>query len=83
VRCRGEWNTLVEEGTAGGIGSGPANTRNARKGRAVVLTTLSGDIEDAPRISSGIGELDRATGGVRARLSLLVGGDPASASRRS
>ncbi|TIT46040.1 MAG: DNA repair protein RadA, partial [Mesorhizobium sp.] len=37
----GEWNTLVEEGTAGGIGSGPANTRNARKGRAVVLTALA------------------------------------------
>ena len=73
----GEWNTLVEEGTSGGIGSGPANTRNARKGRAVVLTTLSGDIEDAPRIISGIGELDRATGGGFVRGSaLLVGGDP-------
>ncbi|TIM50248.1 MAG: DNA repair protein RadA, partial [Mesorhizobium sp.] len=52
-------------------------TRNARKGRAVVLTTLSGDIEDAPRIVSGIGELDRATGGGFVRGSaLLVGGDP-------
>ncbi|TIU25304.1 MAG: DNA repair protein RadA, partial [Mesorhizobium sp.] len=67
----GEWNTLVEEGTAGGIGSGPANSRNARKGRAVVLTTLSGDIEDAPRIVSGIGELDRATGGGFVRGSAL------------
>ncbi|WP_292634189.1 ATPase domain-containing protein, partial [Mesorhizobium sp.] len=73
----GEWNTLVEEGTAGGIGSGPANTRNARKGRAVVLTSLAGDIEDAPRIVSGISELDRATGGGFVRGSaLLVGGDP-------
>jgi len=73
----GEWNTLVEEGTAGGIDSGPASLRSARKGRAVALTSLAGDIEDAPRISSGIGELDRATGGGFVRGSaLLVGGDP-------
>ncbi len=73
----GEWNTLVEEGTAGGIGSGPASMRSARKGRAVVLTTLSGEIEDAPRIASGIAELDRATGGGFVRGSaLLIGGDP-------
>ena len=73
----GEWNTLIEEGTAGGIGSGPASLKSARKGRAVALTTLSGDIEDAPRIASGIGELDRATGGGFVRGSaLLVGGDP-------
>ncbi|MEQ8450548.1 MAG: DNA repair protein RadA [Nitratireductor sp.] len=73
----GEWNTLVEEGTAGGIGSGPAATRKARPGRAVALTTLSGEIEDAPRIASGIDELDRATGGGFVRGSaLLIGGDP-------
>ena len=73
----GEWNTLVEEGTAGGIGSGPSSLRSTRKGRPVVLTSLSGEIEDAPRIVSGIGELDRATGGGFVRGSaLLVGGDP-------
>lgn len=74
----GEWNTLVEEGTAsGGIGGGPAGLRSARKGRPVALTTLSGEIEEAPRIVSGIGELDRATGGGFVRGSaLLVGGDP-------
>lgn len=73
----GEWNTLVEEGTAGGIGSGPQSLKSARKGRAVALTTLSGEIEDAPRIPTGIGELDRATGGGFVRGSaLLVGGDP-------
>ncbi|WP_110750942.1 DNA repair protein RadA [Phyllobacterium leguminum] len=71
----GEWNTLVEEGTSGGIGGGPGKT--PRKGRAVALTTLSGDIEDAPRIQSGIAELDRVTGGGFVRGSaLLVGGDP-------
>ncbi|MCT6871701.1 MAG: DNA repair protein RadA [Bartonella sp.] len=71
----GEWNTIVEEGTSGGIGGGPV--KNTRKGRVVALTTLSGDIEDAPRIQSGIAELDRVTGGGFVRGSaLLVGGDP-------
>lgn len=73
----GEWNTLVEEGTAGGIGSGPGALKSARKGRPVALTSLDGEIEDAPRIISGIGELDRATGGGFVRGSaLLIGGDP-------
>lgn len=73
----GEWNTLVEEGTNGGIASGPAGMRSSRKGRPVTLTTLSGEIEEAPRIVSGIGELDRATGGGFVRGSaLLIGGDP-------
>ena len=72
-----EWNTLVEEGTSGGVGGGPSSLRSARKGRPVALTTLSGDIEDAPRIATGISELDRATGGGFVRGSaLLVGGDP-------
>lgn len=71
----GEWNTIVEEGTNGGIGGGPV--RSSHKGRVVALTTLSGDIEDAPRIRSGIDELDRVTGGGFVRGSaLLVGGDP-------
>jgi DNA repair protein RadA/Sms len=73
----GAWNTIVEEGTAGGIGSGPAQLRSARKGRVVALTSLSGEIEEAPRIVTGIAELDRATGGGFVRGSaLLVGGDP-------
>lgn len=73
----GAWNTLVEEGASGGIGAGPASMRAARKGRPVALTTLSGEIEEAPRITTGIAELDRATGGGFVRGSaLLVGGDP-------
>jgi DNA repair protein RadA/Sms len=71
----GAWNTLVEESSAGGIGAGPG--KPARKGRAVALQPLSGEIEDAPRILSGISELDRVTGGGFVRGSaLLVGGDP-------
>ncbi len=73
----GEWNTLVEETPQAGVGGGPQSGRSARKGRQVALTTLSGDIEDAPRIQTGIDELDRATGGGFVRGSaLLVGGDP-------
>jgi DNA repair protein RadA/Sms len=73
----GEWNTLVEEGSSSGIGAGPGSLRSSRKGRIVALTTLSGEIEEAPRISTGIDELDRATGGGFVRGSaLLVGGDP-------
>ncbi|WP_455481132.1 DNA repair protein RadA [Bartonella sp. B12(2025)] len=71
----GEWNSLIEESMNSGIGSGP--TQNIRKGRVVTLTSLSGYIEDTPRIHSGIAELDRVTGGGFVRGSaLLVGGDP-------
>jgi DNA repair protein RadA/Sms len=71
----GAWNTIIEEDPNGGIGGGPA--RMPKKGRAVALTTLSGEIEDAPRILSGIDELDRVTGGGFVRGSaVLVGGDP-------
>ena len=57
----GEWNTIVEEDPMGGIGSGPGKV--PKKGRAVTLTALSGETEEAPRIHTGISELDRATGG--------------------
>src|SRR4051794_5367327 len=78
-RCEacGAWNSLVEEGSAGGIGAGPALARSPRKGRPVALTGLAGTTEDEPRIVSGIAELDRATGGGFVPGSaLLVGGDP-------
>jgi DNA repair protein RadA/Sms len=76
-KCEGcnQWNTIVEEDPMGGIGGGPGRT--PKKGRPVALTTLSGEIEDAPRIMTGISELDRATGGGFVRGSvLLIGGDP-------
>jgi DNA repair protein RadA/Sms len=73
----GAWNTLVEETVGGGIGAGPAKTASGRKGRPVALAALSGEADDAPRIVSGIGELDRATGGGFVPGSaLLIGGDP-------
>ncbi|MDQ0319750.1 DNA repair protein RadA/Sms [Pararhizobium capsulatum DSM 1112] len=71
----GQWNTIVEEDPMGGIGGGPGKT--PKKGRPVALTTLSGEIEEAPRVATGISELDRATGGGFVRGSaVLIGGDP-------
>ena len=72
----GAWNTLIEEANASGIGAGPA-ARTPRKGRVVALSALDGDTADAPRVKTGIAELDRVTGGGFVPGSaLLVGGDP-------
>src|SRR5262249_51396794 len=71
----GEWNTIAEENAAArppGPGGGPG-----RKGRLFAPEPLAGDTHDAPRLASGLPELDRVTGGGFVRGSvLLVGGDP-------
>ncbi len=76
-RCEacGAWNSIVEEGGAAGIGAQQA--RGARKGRIFALGELAH--ADAPqrRLASGIGELDRVTGGGFVPGSvLLLGGEP-------
>src|SRR6201996_7844657 len=72
----GEWNTLAEEDTTGAT-SMPASIRSKRKGRTFALESLTGKSNDAPRLPSGMAELDRVTGGGFVRGSvLLVGGDP-------
>jgi DNA repair protein RadA/Sms len=71
----GEWNTLMEEGsdTTAPVAAG----RRVGKGRPFALEPLSGDALEAPRLPSGIAELDRVTGGGFVHGSvLLVGGDP-------
>src|SRR5262249_21459501 len=77
-RCEswGEWNTIVEEAAAADARTaGPG--RPPRKGRPFALEPLAGETHDAPRLPSGIAELDRVTGGGFVRGSvLLVGGDP-------
>ncbi|MEI2387797.1 DNA repair protein RadA [Breoghania sp. JC706] len=71
----GEWNTIVEE-SVGGIGASP-KLRAKSRGRVVPLVGLSGESREAPRIMTGLTELDRVTGGGFVRGSaLLVGGDP-------
>ena len=77
-RCNacGEWNTLTEEDTTGAT-SMPVSIRSKRRGRTFKLESLTGKTQDAPRLSSGMMELDRVTGGGFVRGSvLLVGGDP-------
>src|SRR5437879_3688407 len=70
-----EWNTLVEEDT--GATTMPVSIRSRRKGRKFALETLTGKSHEAPRLPSGMAELDRVTGGGFVRGSvLLVGGDP-------
>ncbi len=72
----GEWNTLVEEGDGTGI-AGKMPGRAPRKGRKFALEALTGESNDAPRLPSGMSELDRVTGGGFVRGSvLLLGGDP-------
>jgi DNA repair protein RadA/Sms len=69
----GAWNTLGEEGAERPAGPG----RKAGKGRLFVLEALAGDAKDAPRLASGVSELDRVTGGGFVRGSvLLMAGDP-------
>ena len=69
----GEWNTIAEEGAAAARGPG----RAPRKGRVFALEPLSGEVHEAPRLPSGVPELDRVTGGGFVRGSvLLMAGDP-------
>ena len=71
----GEWNSLVEEVSGTGVGTGPG--RPVARGREIELVSLDGESEEAPRISTNVAELDRVTGGGFVRGSaLLVGGDP-------
>ena len=77
----GEWNTIVEEVDglsvgSGGVGAGPRSV-SGKRGRVFPLVSLEGEAKEAPRIASGIAELDRVTGGGFVRGSaILVGGDP-------
>lgn len=69
----GEWNTLAEEGAERPAGPGKA----PRKGRPFALEPLAGEAHDAPRLPSGVAEIDRVTGGGFVRGSvLLMAGDP-------
>jgi len=69
----GEWNSLAEEGAERPMGPG----RKPHKGRLFKLEALAGEAHDAPRLPSGVAELDRVTGGGFVRGSvLLMAGDP-------
>lgn len=75
----GTWSSLVEEGASPPIPGGgrSSGSRSKTKGRLFALEGLKGETRDAPRILSGIGELDRVTGGGFVPGSvLLIGGEP-------
>ena len=74
----GGWSTIAEESATAPLPGGGSLPRGQRgKGRIFALEGLSGSPEDAPRIASGIAELDRVTGGGFVRGSvILLGGEP-------
>ncbi len=74
-RCDGcgEWNTLVEEAPVEAVPRGLGRGR----ARALEFVDLDAPSRDAPRRVSGIGELDRVTGGgLVPGSAVLIGGDP-------
>ena len=74
----GGWNTIAEETVAAPLpgGGGPVRPGRAR-GRVFRLEGLTGGNDEAPRVASGIAELDRVTGGGFVKGSvILIGGDP-------
>ncbi len=71
----GAWNSLAEENLASGIGARAA--LGAAKGRIFALSGLDAQTVPMPRLTSGIDELDRVTGGGFVPGSvLLLGGEP-------
>jgi DNA repair protein RadA/Sms len=76
-RCEacGEWNSIAEETVDSGVGAGPKSVTAG--GRPIQLVPLAGETESAARVTTGMAELDRVTGGGFVMGSaVLVGGDP-------
>lgn len=72
----GEWNTLVEE-TDAGPPPGSGLSLRGRKGSVVKLEGLTGSTDEAPRLATGLIELDRVTGGgIVPGSAILIGGEP-------
>ena len=75
----GEWNTLVEESVSAPVASGarPGASKSKGRGRGLDFVELAGESEPAPRLETGIAELDRVLGGgIAPGSAILVGGDP-------
>jgi len=76
-RCSGcgGWNTVIEEG--GGSGPPSGALQASGRGRVLELELLTGASEEAPRRVTGIGEIDRVSGGgLVPGSALLIGGEP-------
>ncbi len=71
----GEWNTIIEEAAALGVGGAVA--RRGAAGRPFPLEDLAGVSRPEPRVATGIAELDRvAGGGFVPGSATLIGGEP-------
>ena len=71
----GEWNAIIEEAAALGVGGAAA--RRGAAGRPFALEDLSGASRPEPRVVTGIAELDRvAGGGFVPGSATLIGGQP-------
>ncbi len=69
------WNTIIEE--KGQAPASGAKGASLPKGRTARLVDLKGESAAPPRITSGLAELDRVTGGGFVPGSaVLIGGDP-------
>ena len=69
--------TPAASGTRWSRKAPPRHRARPRKGRLFVVEPLKGEAHEAPRVSSGMAEFDRVTGGGLVRGSvLLLGGDP-------
>ncbi len=72
----GSWSTVAEEAAVAPLPGGISAARG-KKGRIFELEGLVGEAPEAPRVPSGIEELDRVTGGGFVPGSvILLGGDP-------
>lgn len=70
----GSWNSVSEQAAAV---TGAPKGLSAKKGSDIELVSLNEPITEAPRILTGISELDRALGGGLVPASgVLIGGDP-------
>ena len=68
----GAWNTLVET-----VAEAPAGKRAAAAGQSRILRLSEVGAEDAPRVTSGLSEMDRVLGGgIVPGAVILIGGDP-------
>ncbi|KAB2847940.1 MAG: DNA repair protein RadA [Hyphomicrobiaceae bacterium] len=76
VAC-GEWNTMTEEASAAVSAPPGSGLARAQRGKALEVETLITADAGTPRFSTGIGELDRVTGGgLVPGSALLIGGEP-------
>src|SRR5260370_14769161 len=71
----GEWNTIIEEAAALGVGGAAA--RRGAAGRPFPLEDLAGVSKPEPRVVTGIAEFDPvAGGGFVPGAATLIGGEP-------